>query len=94
MHLSSGIPANDTRESVFEHRHFPRERGSNLRPLAPEASALATELPHFPLLQHPLPPPPPLNPPLRHLPTFGIIIFQISNFGKYNNPPQWVQPLG
>ena len=31
MHLSSVIPANDTRESVFGHRNFPRrERGSNL----------------------------------------------------------------
>ena len=40
MHLSSVIPANDTRESVFGHRNFPRrERGSNLGPLAPEASA-------------------------------------------------------
>ena len=48
MHLSSVIPANDTRESVFGLRNFPRhERGSNLRPLAPEASALITELPRF-----------------------------------------------
>ena len=36
----SVIPANDTRESLFGHRNFPRrERGSNLGPLAPEASA-------------------------------------------------------
>ena len=48
MHLSSVIPANDTRESVFGHRNLPRsERGSNLGPLAPEASALTTELPRF-----------------------------------------------
>ena len=48
MHLSSVIPANDTRESVFGLRNFPRrERGSNLGPLAPEASALTTELPRF-----------------------------------------------
>ena len=41
MHLSSVIPANDTRESVFGHRNFSRrERESNLGPLAPEASAL------------------------------------------------------
>ena len=34
MHLSSVIPANDTRESVFGHRNFPRrERGSKLGPL-------------------------------------------------------------
>ena len=40
MHFSSVIPANDTIESVFGHRNFPRrERGSNLRLLAPEASA-------------------------------------------------------
>ena len=40
MHLSSVIPANDTRESVFRHRNFPRhEWGSKLGPLAPEASA-------------------------------------------------------
>ena len=40
MHLSSVIPANDTRESVFGHRNFSRrERESNLGPLAPEASA-------------------------------------------------------
>ena len=39
------IPANDTGETVFEHRNFPRrERGSNLGPLAPEASAITTEL--------------------------------------------------
>ena len=39
MHLSSVIPANDTRESMFGHRNFPRrEQGSNLGPLAPEAS--------------------------------------------------------
>ena len=39
MHLSSVIPANE-RESVFGHRNFPcRERGSNLGPLAPKASA-------------------------------------------------------
>ena len=38
--LSSNIPANDTRESMFGHRNFPRrERGSNLGPLAPEANA-------------------------------------------------------
>ena len=38
--LSSVIPANDTRESLFRHRNFPRrEWGSNLGPLAPEASA-------------------------------------------------------
>ena len=48
MHLSSVIPANDTRESVFGLRNFPRrERGSNLGPLAPEASALTTELPRL-----------------------------------------------
>ena len=48
MHLSSVIPANDTRESVFGLRNFPRrERGLNLGPLAPEASALTTELPRF-----------------------------------------------
>ena len=48
MHLSNVIPANDTRESVFGLRNFPRrERGSNLGPLAPEASALTTELPRF-----------------------------------------------
>ena len=40
MHLSSVIPANDTRESVFVHRNFPRrEWESNLGPLAPEAGA-------------------------------------------------------
>ena len=40
MHLSGVIPANDTRESMFGHRNFPRRvRGSNLGPLAPEASA-------------------------------------------------------
>ena len=40
MHLSSVIPANDTRESVFGHRNFSRrERESNLGPLAPEVSA-------------------------------------------------------
>ena len=40
MHLSSVIPSNDTRESVFGHRNFSRrERESNLGPLAPEASA-------------------------------------------------------
>ena len=40
MHLSSVIPANDTRESVFGHQNFSRrERESNLGPLAPEASA-------------------------------------------------------
>ena len=51
MHLSSVIPANDTRESVFGLQNFPRrERGSNLGPLAPEASALTTELPRFQLL--------------------------------------------
>ena len=39
MHLSSAIPAEDTRESAFGHRNFPRrEVGSNLGPLAPEAS--------------------------------------------------------
>ena len=33
MHLSSVIPANDTRESVFGNQNFPRrERGSNLGP--------------------------------------------------------------
>ena len=36
MHLSSVIPANDIRESVFGHRNFHRlERGSNLGLLAP-----------------------------------------------------------
>ena len=50
MHLSSVIPANDTRESVFGLRNFPRrERESNLGPLAPEESALTTELPRFPI---------------------------------------------
>ena len=40
MHLSSIIPANDTRESVFGHWNFPRRgRGSNLGPPAPEVSA-------------------------------------------------------
>ena len=40
MHLSSVIPANDTRESVFRHRNFSRRKlESNLGPLAPEASA-------------------------------------------------------
>ena len=40
MHLSSVIPANDTRESVFGHQNFSRrEWESNLGPLAPEASA-------------------------------------------------------
>ena len=39
-HLSSVIPANDTRGSVSGHRNFlHRERGSSLGPLAPEASA-------------------------------------------------------
>ena len=48
MHLSSVIPANVSRESVFGLQNFPRrERGSNLGPLAPEASALTTELPPF-----------------------------------------------
>ena len=42
MHLSSVIPVNDTRESVFRpgfrHQNFShRERGLNLEPLAPEA---------------------------------------------------------
>ena len=42
------IPANDTRESVFGLRNFPRrKRGSNLGSLAPDASALTTELPRF-----------------------------------------------
>ena len=40
MHLSSVIPANDTRESAFGHRKFPHHKqGLNLGPLAPEASA-------------------------------------------------------
>ena len=48
VHLSRVIPANYTRESVFGLRNFPRrEQGLNLGPLAPEASALTTELPHF-----------------------------------------------
>ena len=35
MHLSSVIPANDTRESVFGNRNFPpRQRGSNLGTLS------------------------------------------------------------
>ena len=39
-YLSSVIPANDTIESVFGNQNFPyHEQGSNLRPLAPEASA-------------------------------------------------------
>ena len=43
MHLSSVIPANDTRESVFGHRSFPRrERRSN------RGKCLTTELPRFP----------------------------------------------
>ena len=43
MHLSSDISANDTRESVFGLQNVPlREWGSNLVPLAPEASALTT----------------------------------------------------
>ena len=46
--LSSIIPDNDTREIVFGHRNYPpRERGLNLGPLAPEASALTTGLPRF-----------------------------------------------
>ena len=46
MHLSSVIPANDTRDSVSGLRNFPRrEWGSNLGPLAPEASVVTTELP-------------------------------------------------
>ena len=50
MYLSS-VPANDTRESVFGRRNFPRrERGSNLGPIAPEASALTTELPRLILI--------------------------------------------
>ena len=50
MHLSSVIPANDTRESVFGLRNFPhRGRGSNRGPLASEASALTTELPRLPI---------------------------------------------
>ena len=41
MHLSSVIPANDTKESVFGQRNFSRhEWESNLGPLAPEASGL------------------------------------------------------
>ena len=41
MDLSSVIPANETKESVFPLRNFPsREHGSNPRPLAPEASGL------------------------------------------------------
>ena len=50
MCLSSVIPANDTRKSVFGHQNFPRcEPGSNLGPLAPEASVVTTELvrPHL-----------------------------------------------
>ena len=48
MHLSSVIPANDTRESIFGHRNFPRcKEGLNLEPLAQEASALTTEPPRF-----------------------------------------------
>ena len=48
MHLSSVIPANGTRESMCGCRNFPcRERGLNLGPLAPEASALTTELPRL-----------------------------------------------
>ena len=48
MHLSSVIPANDTKESVFGLQNFPRRKwGSNLGPLAPEASAITTELPRF-----------------------------------------------
>ena len=47
MHLSSVIPANDTRESVFGHRNSSRrEQESNLGPLAPE-ECLTTELPRF-----------------------------------------------
>ena len=45
------LPANDTMESVFGRRTFPRrEWGSNLGPLAPEASALTTELPRLMLI--------------------------------------------
>ena len=40
VHLSIVIPANDTRKRVFGLRNFPCcERGSNLGPLPPEASA-------------------------------------------------------
>ena len=46
VHLSSVIPENDTRGSVSGDNKFPRrEQGSNLGPLAPEASALTSELP-------------------------------------------------
>ena len=43
-HLFSVVPTNDTKESMFGHRNV---SGSNLGPLAPEASALTTELPRF-----------------------------------------------
>ena len=50
--MLSDLPANDTRESVFGLQNFPRgERGSNLGPLAPEASVLTTELQRFRLQQ-------------------------------------------
>ena len=40
MHLSSVIPANDTRESMFGHQNFPpNEQGSDLGSLAPETMA-------------------------------------------------------
>ena len=52
-HLSSVIPANDTRESLFGHRNvLRREQGKNLEPLTPEANALTTELPCLPVIQY------------------------------------------
>ena len=47
-HLSSVFPANDTKEIVICDRNFPsREQGLNVGPLAPEASALTSELHAF-----------------------------------------------
>ena len=44
-HCFHVIPANDTKGSVFGPQNFPhRRRGLNPGPLAPEASALTTEL--------------------------------------------------
>ena len=46
VHFVRVITANDTKRSVFGHQTFPRlPRGSSLVPLAPETSALTTELP-------------------------------------------------
>ena len=46
-HLSSVIPANDARESCSDSKSYRYERGSDLRPIAPETITLTTELPRL-----------------------------------------------